>query len=418
MEVSELYRIFQVNPVICTDTRKIAKGSIFFALKGDNFNGNKYALKAIKEGCSYAIVDEEKHNTHHNTILVKDVLKSLQELATYHRKQINIPIIGITGTNGKTTSKELIKEVLNTQLNTYATKGNLNNHIGVPLSILEIHNGHDIAIIEMGANHQKEIEFLCNISQPTHGIITNIGTAHLEGFGNIQGIINTKKELYQFIEKRKGLLFVNKDDDLLLGLASSIKRVTYGKNGDTKGNIESSTPFLKTNYKGTIINSKLIGSFQFSNIMLAICIGDYFNISTRNIKNSIENYSPTNNRSQLIQTKNNRLILDAYNANPSSMQAMLLSFSEQEYPDKLCILGDMLELGKDSEKEHIEIIALCASLNLDCYFIGDEFTKVTKQAFKNRAAFEVKLKQDKISSKTILLKGSRGIGLEKLTELL
>ena len=406
------------NPCICTDSRKIRKGDIFFALKGENFNGNKFALKAIQDGCSYAIIDEKDYDTHQNTILVDDALATLQKLATYHRAQLNIPVIGITGTNGKTTSKELIKEVLNSQLKTYATKGNLNNHIGVPLSILEINKQHEIAIIEMGANHQKEIEFLCNIAQPTHGTITNIGSAHLEGFGSLQGVINTKNELYQFIAKTNGQLFINSADDLLLGLAALTPKTTYGKEGDIKGTIENSAPFLTVNYQGSTISSQLIGNFQFSNIMLAICIGDYFSISTNNIKQSIENYIPTNNRSQIIETKNNTLILDAYNANPSSMKAMLLSFSEQKYSNKLCILGDMLELGKDSEKEHQEIISLCKKLNLNCYYIGKEFKKVNQKAFKNRKDFEEQLEEEGISTKTILLKGSRGIGLEKLVKYL
>jgi len=418
MKVNEIYKLFQRNPIICTDTRNLIKGSVFFALKGDNFNGNQYALKAIQEGCSYAIIDEESYNTHQNIILVNDVLATLQELATYHRKKLDIPIIGITGTNGKTTSKELINSVLNSEKNCYATKENLNNHIGVPLSILEINQVHEIAIIEMGANHQKEIEFLCNIANPNHGVITNIGSAHLEGFGNLQGVINTKKELYQFITKTNGLLFINSDDDLLLELAGSIPKITYGRIGDIEGITESTTPFTEVNYKGTTINSQLIGNFQFSNIMLAICIGDYFNISTGNIKKSIEDYTPKNNRSQIIETKDNTLILDAYNANPSSMRAMLLSFSEQEYLNKLCVLGDMLELGKEAEKEHQDIILLCTKLNLDCYYIGEEFRKVTKKAFKNRKEFEDKLKQEGIAKKTILLKGSRGIGLEKLVEYL
>ena len=418
MNITNLYSLFKKHPFICTDSRKIIKSSIFFALQGDKFNGNQYALKAIQDGCSYAIIDEETYNTHQNTILVDDVLATLQELAAYHRKRLNIPIIGVTGTNGKTTSKELINSVLNSEKNCYATKGNLNNHIGVPLSILEINKKHEIAIIEMGANHQKEIEFLCNIANPTHGVITNIGSAHLEGFGNLQGVIEAKKELYQFIAKINGLLFINSDDDVLLGLTGSIPKRTYGKKGDIKGVIENNTPLISVSYQGVTISSQLIGNFQFSNIMLAICIGNYFDISTSNIKQSIENYTPTNNRSQIIETKNNTIILDAYNANPSSMKAMLLSFSEQEYLNKLCVLGDMLELGKEAEKEHQEIILLCTKLRLDCHYIGKEFGKVTKKAFKNRKEFEDRLKREGIAKKTILLKGSRGVGLEKLVEYL
>jgi len=418
MDIKNIYSIFKQYPCICTDSRKITKGAIFFALKGGNFNGNEYASKAIKEGCAYAIVDEKEYATDVKVILVDNVLKTLQKLATHHRKQLNIPIIGITGTNGKTTSKELIKGVLNSQLNTYATKGNLNNHIGVPLSILEINNQHEIAIIEMGANHQKEIEFLCNIARPTHGTITNIGSAHLEGFVNLQGVINAKNELYQFITNTDGQLFVNSDDELLVNLSKGISKSTYGEIGDVKGKIISSTPFLNLNYQKSTISSKLIGSFQFSNIMLAICIGNYFNISTSNIKKSIENYIPTNNRSQIIVTNNNTLILDAYNANPSSMKAMLISFVEREYSNKICILGDMLELGKQSEKEHQKIVSLCEKLNLDCYYIGEEFKKVNQYSFKSRENFEDKLNAESISNKTILLKGSRRIGLEKLVDYL
>jgi len=418
MKIKEIYALFQQHSTICTDSRKITNSAMFISLKGENFNGNRYALKAIQDGCSYAIVDEKEYDIHQNTILVNNALKTLQDLATYHRNQLSIPIIGITGTNGKTTSKELIKEVLNTQLNTYATKGNLNNHIGVPLSILEINTQHEIAIIEMGANHQKEIEFLCNIAQPTHGAITNIGSAHLEGFGNIQGVINTKDELFQFINKNKGHLFTNSDDELLIELANGIEQTTYGKTGDINGEIESSTPFVSINYLDSTISSQLIGSFQFSNILLAICIGKYFNISTQNIKNSIQEYIPTNNRSQIVKTNSNTLILDAYNANPSSMSAMLHSFAKQHYDNKLCILGDMLEMGETSLKEHQEIIDLVNELKLESIFIGNEFSKLNKDAYKNIESFSQYLGKNLINNKTILLKGSRGIALEKLIDLL
>jgi UDP-N-acetylmuramoyl-tripeptide--D-alanyl-D-alanine ligase len=418
MNINKLYSIFKQQPLICTDSRKIIQGAIFFALKGNNFNGNKYALKAIQNGCSFAIIDEKEYQTNQNTILVKDALETLQQLAKFHREQLDIPIIGITGTNGKTTSKELINSVLSSELNCYATKGNLNNHIGVPLSLLEINSKHEIAIIEMGANHQKEIEFLCNIAEPTHGVITNIGIAHLEGFKNLDGVIKTKNELFQFIAKNKGHLFVNSEDELLLDLSNTIEKTTYGYKGDISGKITATTPLLHINYKDSVIKSQLIGNFQYTNIMLAICIGDYFNISSDNMQQSIENYIPSNNRSQIIKTKKNTLILDAYNANPSSMRAMLVSFSKQDYTNKICILGDMLELGKYSKKEHQEIISLCKSLNLSCYFIGEEFQKVNNGAFKNRQDFEEQIQKETIKGKTILLKGSRGIGLEKLVEYL
>ena len=399
MNIKEIYALFQQHSTICTDSRKITNGAMFISLRGENFNGNKYALKAIQNGCSYAIVDEKEYDIHQNTILVNNALKTLQDLATYHRNQLTIPLIGITGSNGKTTSKELINAILSSELSCYATKGNLNNHIGVPLSILEINKKHKIAIIEMGANHQKEIEFLCNIAQPTFGVITNIGSAHLEGFGSLQGVIDTKKELYEFINYNKGHLFVNAGDELLLSLSKGISQITYGTSGDIFGLITDITPLLSIKYNNEIINSHLIGDFQFDNILLAICIGNYFNVSNENIKKSIENYIPTNNRSQLVKTKKNTLILDAYNANPSSMKAMLSSFANQQYKNKLCILGDMLELGGESNKEHLDIIKLTNQLELDCIFVGEIFHSLTKNSFKNKQEL-VKYIQE-----TIFIKG-------------
>ena len=418
MDISELYKIYKSKPIICTDTRKIEKGGLFFALKGENFNGNLFAAKAISDGCSFAIIDEKKIAKNDKFILVKNVLETLQNLARHHRKQLSIPIIGITGTNGKTTSKELIHAVLKSELNSYATKGNLNNHIGVPLSILEITKEHKIAIIEMGANHEKEIEFLCEIAKPTHGVITNIGSAHLEGFRNHQGVINAKNELFNFIKKNNGLLFVNDDDNLLLNLSQKIERITYGNNGFCKGFITKNTPYLSIKFSKTEINSQLIGEYQFSNIMLAVCIGNKFNIKDLNIQKAIENYTPKNNRSEILKTKDNLLILDAYNANPSSMKAMITSFSKQDYTNKLCILGDMLEMGDFSNEEHAKIIRTCQKLKLETLFVGEEFSKLSNKAFKDRNAFEIFLKSNPIKNKTILLKGSRGISLEKLTNYL
>ena len=419
MNVLKLYSIFNENPLICTDSRKTIFNSIFFALQGEHFNGNRYALKAIENGCSYAIINDKDYHKHPNTILVGNVLETLQKLATYHRKQLNIPIIGITGTNGKTTSKELINVVLGTELNTYATKGNLNNHIGVPLSILEITSSHEIAIIEMGANHIGEIAFLCNISQPIFGVITNIGKAHLEGFGGIDGVIKAKSELYQFIkDQNNGNVFVNNEAELLIELADNIRKTTYGKNGDYKGSIASNTPFVSVQFGENSIISNLIGDYQFYNIMLAISVGKYFEITDKNIKKAIESYTPKNNRSEIIKTKSNTIILDAYNANPSSMTAMLHSFAKQNYENKLCILGDMLEMGNTSLQEHKAIIDLANELKLECIFIGTEFAQVHKQVYNSTDKFSEFLKEKPIKNKTILLKGSRGIALEKLVELL
>jgi len=418
MNISDVYSIFKRHPFICTDTREITKGSIFFALKGENFNGNKFAEKAINEGCAYAIIDEEDFCKNNKIILVENALVCLQKLAKHHREQLPIPIIGITGTNGKTTSKELIHAVLKSEMNCFATKGNLNNHIGVPLSILEMKKSTEIGIIEMGANHQYEIEFLCNIVQHTHAVITNIGLAHLEGFGDLQGVIDTKNELYKYISKTKGYVFVNSADDMLVKLSEGIKRATYGKTGMINATIANTTPFISIKYKNKLIESKLIGSYQFENIMLSICIGDFFNISLQNIKQAIEEYAPDNNRSQMIETINNKLILDAYNANPSSMNAMLCSFEDQKYENKICILGDMLELGDYSQDEHTKIVNLCQRLSLKCYFIGIEFNKVTKNSFISTDDFGKYLDNKPLSNKTILLKGSRGIKLEKLVPFL
>ena len=418
MTLSELYSIFKNNNTICTDSRKITNNSLFFALTGENYNGNQFALDALNKGCSYAIIDDESYHNHDNTILVDNVLKTLQELAKEHRKNINIPIIGITGTNGKTTSKELIYNVLNTSYKTYATKGNLNNHIGVALSILEINSTHEIAIIEMGANHQQEINFLCNIANPTYGIITNIGSAHLEGFGDLKTIIKTKNELFQFIMKKKGHLFVNNDNTQLKELAKNINKTTYGKTGTINATILEKTPSITVEYNKKSIKSQLIGSYQFENILLAICVGEYFNVSFEDIKNSIEKYKPDNNRSQIIKTKKNTIILDAYNANPSSMEAMIHSFAEQSYKQKICIIGDMLELGKHSKKEHENIVRLCKELNLTTYFIGQEFKKIEREAFQDKKAFVNYIKNNSLKNKVILMKGSRGIALEKLVKFL
>lgn len=418
MNTLKLYSIFNKNPLICTDSRKTIPNSMFFALQGENFNGNKYALKAIENGCSYAIIDDKKYQIHPNTILVKNVLETLQKLATYHRKQLNIPVIGITGTNGKTTSKELINNVLSTELETYATEGNLNNHIGVPLSILKITKDTDIGIIEMGANDLNEIEFLCGIAQPTHAAITNIGLAHLKGFSSLEGVIKTKNELYKYIQKSKGYAFVNNNDNLLLKLAKEIKHTTYGKDGITNAKILSKIPFINIEYKNQLIKSNLMGSYQFENIMLSVCIGNYFNISLKNIKQGIEKYIPSNNRSQVLKTQRNKLILDAYNANPSSMSAMIHSFSEQKDKNKLCILGDMLELGDYAEEEHKKIVILCKKLSLECYFIGTEFYMATNNSFINTYEFQNYLKKKNLSNKTILLKGSRSIKLEDLIPFL
>lgn len=428
MNIKDLYLIYLENPIICTDTRKIIKGALFFALQGESFNANSFASKAIDDGCSYAIIDQIEYKTSDKHILVKDVLTCLQELASYHREQINIPIIGITGTNGKTTTKELIRSVLSSKFKTYATEGNLNNHIGVPLSILSIRNEHEIAIIEMGANHPREIAELCNIAKPNYGIITNIGKAHLEGFGSFENLKNTKKELYDYIENKGEMLFVNKDNALLYDLSSNIKRYTYGSEGaDSNARYTQASPFLVMELisnKGILyVKTKLIGAYNYENVLAAATIGRFFNIDDIDIKQSLEAYNPSNNRSQLKKTDKNILILDAYNANPSSMSASIKNFKDIDAENKAMILGDMLELGEDSYKEHQAIINLLKEyLFENVYLVGEEFFK--QQCPNNFMKFEKTsdllsfLKENSLTKHTILIKGSRGIKLEACIELL
>tara|TARA_B100000902_G_scaffold400054_1_gene475262 strand:+ start:186 stop:1448 length:1263 start_codon:yes stop_codon:yes gene_type:complete len=420
MNIKELYKIYKKHPIICTDSRKIIEKGIFFALKGKNFDGNKFAQSAISQGCSYAIVDDKQFIDNKNTriILVQDVLETLQLLAMQHRQNINIPVIAITGSNGKTTSKELIHTVLASEYSCCATIGNLNNHIGVPLSLLKIKDSDKLAIIEMGANSIGEISKLCDIAQPNYGVITNIGKAHLEGFVNLEGVVRAKSELYKYIKKNNGSIFINNDDELLLKKSDGIKKYTYGITGDYTGKISKTTPFINVLYADKEISTNLIGEYQYQNIMLAICIGDFFNIRIDNIKKAIESYTPKNNRSQIINTEKNTIILDAYNANPTSMNAMLSSFAKQDYNNKLCIIGDMLEMGESSLKEHQEIINLITRLKLDTYTIGKEFSKINKHSFVDVEEFITFLKNNPFKNKTILLKGSRSISLEKMVEFL
>lgn len=428
MQIKDIYSLFLKTPSICTDTRKINKGDIFFALKGESFNGNKFANKAIEEGCSFAIIDEEEYKTSEKYILVKDVLKCLQELASYHRDQLNIPIIGITGTNGKTTTKELIRTVLETKFNTYATEGNFNNHIGVPLSLLSINTEHEIAVIEMGANHQHEIAELANIAKPNFGIITNIGKAHLEGFGSFENLKNTKKELYDYIDAHEGLLFVNSDNELLSDMSSTIRKFTYGSNqADSKAKYTQAAPFLVMELispKGLLyVKTKLIGGYNYENALAAASIGRYFRIDDLEIKKALETYTPSNNRSQLKKTKRNTLILDAYNANPTSMKASILNFKEIKDKNKALILGDMRELGTESNKEHKQIIKLLEDSKFQkVYLVGPEFFKqdcsiCVKKFEKTEELIEL-LISEPLDNHTILIKGSRGIKLEDCIDIL
>tara|TARA_B100001564_G_scaffold358989_1_gene379212 strand:+ start:1141 stop:2397 length:1257 start_codon:yes stop_codon:yes gene_type:complete len=416
MNINDLYKVYLNHPNICIDSRQAKSNSIFFSIRGEKFNGNKFAEEALKKGCEYAIVDEEINKKNEKIILVDNCLKTLQQLASFHREKLNIPIIGITGSNGKTTSKELIYSVLSKKYKTHATKGNLNNHIGVPLSILEICTKTDISIIEMGANHINEISLLSNITKPNYGIITNIGKAHLKGFGSFNGVIKAKSELYENIKINNNQIFLNNDDKLLKKISQNINKITYGNTGDVNGTLLESKLYAKVSHDETEITSKLIGDYQFHNIMLAISVGKYFNISIGNIKKAIESYIPTNNRSEIIKTAKNTVILDAYNANPTSMKEMIISFSRKKLKNKICILGDMFELGDYSYISHKEIVTLVKELKIKTYFVGKEFKKVLKESFNSRNEFEIALSKKNMSEKTILIKGSRGVKLEKLVK--
>ena len=418
MNITNLYKIYLNHPNICIDSRKAKANSIFFAIRGEKFNGNKFAEEALNKGCDFAVVDEKINTKNEKIILVKNCLTTLQQLAAFHRRKLSIPVIGITGSNGKTTSKELIYSVLSTKYNTHATKGNLNNHIGVPLSILEIREKTNISIIEMGANRRGEIGLLSKIAKPNYGIITNIGKAHLKGFGSVDGVIKAKRELYDNIKANRNQVFLNNDDSILNKISENIKKITYGNTGNINGKLLKSNLYANVLFDKTEIKSNLIGDYQFYNIMLAICVGKHFNISKENIKKAIESYIPTDNRSEIIKTSKNTVILDAYNANPTSMQKMIISFSRKKLKNKICILGEMLELGDYSYTYHKEIIKLVNQLNIKSYFIGKEFKKVLKEAFISRKDFEIVLSKKKLSNKTILIKGSRGVELEKLVNYL
>lgn len=427
--MEQLYSLFKKSSGVSTDTRKIDNNLLFFCLKGANFNGNEFAKEAIEKGALAVVIDEKEYYIDERTILVEDVLKSLQDLANFHRKQFSIPIIGITGSNGKTTSKELIAAVLSTQLNVHFTSGNLNNHIGVPLTLLQLNETHGIAVIEMGANKPGDIQELVEIAEPTHGIITNIGRAHLEGFGSLEGVVNTKTEMYKFIDATKGELFVNSTDEILMSkIPKEVHIHTYGKNGEISGNLIRLSPFVEMTwsekeYTSELIQTNLIGEYNFINFLAAISIGRHFDISPENCSKAIKEYIPTNNRSQVTKTDKNTLIVDCYNANPSSMQSALKSFAAIDFHPKIFVLGDMREMGQDAEMVHKEIVNLTIDLRLSGFFIGEEFLKLKgthPQAIflKSTDPLIEHFSQNKPDGLMILLKGSRGIALEKVIPFL
>lgn len=388
---------------------------MFFALKGEHFNGNKFASKALALGASYAIVDEVEYKTDPRIILVDDALETLQKLANYHRKKLKTIIIGLTGSNGKTTTKELINAVLSKKYNTYATQGNLNNHIGVPLTLLSITKNTEIGIVEMGANHQKEIEFLANICEPDYGYITNFGKAHLEGFGGVEGVIKGKSELYTFLKENNKIAFINPKDGIQVQKTKSIKTIAFLKD-ITYLDVN---PFVSLSYYNETIHSNLIGKYNYNNIAVACTIGYYFKVNEKDVKEAIEGYIPNNNRSQIIKKESNTIVLDAYNANPSSMAAALENFSVLKAESKTVILGDMFELGDDATKEHAAIVKLTNELNFNhCFFVGEHFFNLHTKSNFFRTFDDLSNYISKISleHQTILIKGSRGMRLERLLD--
>ena len=427
MNISKIYALFNQHSSVSIDTRSIKPKDIFFAIKGPNFDGNNFALEAIKKGASYVISDNPAISKKSDKIIyVDNAIKALQKLANYHRRKLNTKIIAITGSNGKTTSKELILNVLKSKYKTTATKGNLNNHLGVPLSLLEINENTDFGIIEMGANHINEISQLCKIAEPNFGYITNFGNAHLEGFGSIEGVIKGKSELYNYLINNKSLIFNNSENIKQTSLINNYKNTySFGINSESNCiiNKSDSENSLNVSYQNKIIKSTIYGDYNFENICIAIATGEYFEVDFKNIKQGIESYLPKNNRSQISVKNNNTIILDAYNANPTSMCLALKAFKKTNYKNKMIIVGDMLELGKDSNHYHQEIINRLEKIN-DCiiYIVGEYFCKTKHsdriESFSTTKKLINNLSKTNISNYSILIKGSRGMQLEKIIEFI
>jgi UDP-N-acetylmuramoyl-tripeptide--D-alanyl-D-alanine ligase len=433
MKIEEIYQKYTEHLEVTTDSRNVKHGSIYIALKGDRFDGNAFAAQALERGAELAIIDNKEYVVDHRTILVENTYETLNELANYHRHKLHIPIIAITGTNGKTTTKELIRAVLSQQFNVYATAGNLNNHIGVPLTLLAMSPDIEIGVVEMGANHPNEIKQLCDIAEPDFGLITNIGKAHLEGFGGFEGVIRTKKELYDFLISKEGTIFYNSDNALLTSLlGKDVKLVPYGLSSGSRftGKITCVDPYLQVTVNlidhkadANTINTNLVGEYNAENIFAAICVGLYFNISIHKIKAAIEGYVPTNNRSQLSETGKNRLLLDYYNANPSSTEVAVKNFLKLEGARKVIILGDMLELGIETDPEHEKILKLLTGLSdVKLLLVGKNYKKLAPlygiTAFLTSEDLKLWLKDNPIDQSFVLIKGSRGIQLEKIIDTL
>ncbi len=429
MNISEIYTLFKKFPHVVTDSRNVVADSLFFALKGESFNGNKFALDTLEKGCRYAIVDEKSYAIDDRFILVDDVLTCLQDLAREHRRTLGIPILAITGTNGKTTTKELLNEVLKQKFKTSATQGNFNNHIGVPLTLLAMNAETEFGIVEMGANHPGEIKMLCEIAEPNYGLITNVGKAHLEGFGSFEGVKKTKKELYDYLAQNGGEVFINCENEHLMGMLNQQKTILYGNSEEafSKARFLQAEPKLIIELRSPIgklyIKTQLIGAYNFENVLAAVTLGRYFKIDEIDIKEALESYTPSNNRSQLLKTDDNVLFLDAYNANPTSMRAAIDNFAAMKMKNKVLILGDMLELGEESEKEHLHVLDLLKEKELsNTILVGNIFSSLASDykydAFKSVEDLLVYLETSVLKNKYILIKGSRGIKLEKTIEKL
>ncbi len=430
MDTSQIYKLYLENRLISTDSRRISPGCIFFALKGENFDGNQFAAQALEKGAAYAIVDDPAAVTSDKIFLVENTLEALQDLARLHRKSFGFPVIALTGSNGKTTTKELIRCVLSTRFNTYATQGNLNNHIGVPLTILSAdERSVEMLIVEMGANHEKEIALLCSVAQPTHGLITNIGKAHLEGFGSLDGVKKAKGELYDYLSKKKGTVFVNAKNDILMEMAS--KRRAFGEiifyNSDNQPSmprIVGQSPFISYTAGDMTVSTNLVGEYNFNNICAALSIAGYFGVPADDAHLAVSNYVPDNNRSQIVKQNSNTIILDAYNANPSSMTAALENFAKMEASHKMVVLGDMLELGNESRAEHELLGETIAKGKFDTVVLfGKEIAHALRSLpkayyFPDKFSLHNWIMDNPRQNSLILIKGSRGMGLESIVNFL
>jgi len=427
MDINYIHNLFLKCNSVSIDTRKIEANSLFVAIKGERFDANTFAKEALVKGASYVVIDDKSFYIDERTILVEDSLVALQELAKFHRKYLKLPIIALTGSNGKTTTKELIHVVLSKKYNTKATVGNLNNHIGVPLTLLSFNSETEIGIVEMGANHKKEIEFLCELATPDYGYITNFGKAHLEGFGGVAGVIEGKSELYHYLSNNNKLAFVNLEDPIQVERSENLKRYSFGlnnENADLEIKSIKADPFVQVSYSNVTISSHLIGLYNANNVNAAIAIGKYFEVDDTYVKEALEGYIPENNRSQLVSKGTNEIILDAYNANPSSMAVAIENFLQLAKSGKVMILGDMFELGDESQKEHKDLIdSLLKEDTVQCFFIGSAFygNKIEKDNFyfhESFDSFSAFLKENKIENNTILIKGSRGMALERTLDFL